>query len=245
MKLRSNLCAIAAATGVLLGGTALTARAGLWDAVTEILGTGSKGAGEPSQSDVSKGLLEALRVGAERAVAQASSAGGFLDNPLIRIPLPPAIQKVSRTLRSVGLGGEIDKFETTLNRGAEKAASRAMPIFGDAIRQLTFQDVERIWKGGDTAATEYFRGKTSAALSEAFLPVVHEATQAVGVTRAYDALAGNPLVQLAAGGTDLDHYVNDKALDGLFTLLAAEEKKIRTDPLARSTELLKKVFGNN
>lgn len=220
--------------------------AGFLDSLRGLLSPASGESAGLSSGEVSKGLLEALRVGAERAVGKASAAGGFLDNPLIHIPLPPAVEKVGSTLRAVGLGAKVDEFETTLNRGAEKAAAKALPIFSDAIGRLTFQDVERIWKGGQTAATEFFREKTQAALFDAFAPVVHAASQEVGVTRVYQSLTSNPLAALAFSGTDLDldRYVTNKALDGLFTLLADEEKQIRTNPVARTTELLRKVFGS-
>lgn len=242
--LRSGLL-IGVFSTVVAGG-APAARAGLLDSLKGLLAPApAEQDRRPSVSEVDRGLLEALRVGAERAVGRASAAGGFLDNPRIRIRLPPAIEKVGSALRSVGLGSQVDEFETTLNRGAEKAAAKALPIFGDAIGKLTFQDVERIWKGGESAATQYFREKTQTALFDAFVPVVHAATQEVGVTRAYRALTANPIARLAGSGTDLDldHYVTNNALDGLFTLLADEEREIRTNPMARTTELLRKVFS--
>ncbi len=245
MGRRHTLAAVAA--GALL---ASAASAGLWDTLKQTVGglggtAGAPGAAALAPEEVGAGLKEALRVGAERAVGLASKAGGFLDNPAIRIPLPERLQTAGKMLRTFGMGSQVDAFEQTMNRAAEQAAGKAMPIFGDAVAALTFDDVNRIWKGGDTAATEYLDRTTRPRLAAEFQPVVHAASQEVGVTQAYQGLVGRPEVASLVAGTDLDldHYVTTKALDGVFSLLADEEKKIRTDPVARTTDLLKKVFA--
>lgn len=245
MGRRSTWTAAVAACTLL----ASAASAGLWDTLKQAAGSlagqaGAPGAAGLASEEVAAGLREALRVGAERAVGLASRAGGFLDNPAIRIPLPDRLQTAGRMLRTVGMASQVDAFEETLNRAAERATGEALPIFGDAVSALSFDDVNRIWKGGDTAATEYLDRTTRPRLAAEFQPVVHAAAQEVGVTQAYQGLTGRPEVSALVAGTDLDldHYVTAKALDGVFALLAAEEKKIRTDPLARTTDLLKKVF---
>lgn len=245
MRRASRLVRVVVCAGMLLGWGGI-AGAGLWDTLKDrLLGSSSTQPAPLTMGEISQGLLEALSVGAEKAVGRASATGGFLDNPKIRIPLPPPVQSAGRTLRNLGLGAQVDEFETALNRGAEKASSQALPIFLGAIRQLTFQDVEQIWKGGEDAATRYLKQKTWDPLFSAFEPVVHAAAQEVGVTRAYESLTGNPLARIALSSSDwnLDKYATTGALNGVFTLLGEEEKKIRTDPVARTTELLKRVFG--
>lgn len=229
---------------------ATSVSAGFWDSIKQAVGTlggqpGAPGVAALASEEVAAGVREALKIGAERAVGLASRAGGFLDNPAIRIPLPERLRTAGRALRTFGMGAQVDAFEETLNRAAERAAGKALPIFGDAVAALTFDDVNRIWKGGDAAATEYLDRTTRPRLAAEFQPVVHAAAQEVGVTQAYQSLTGRPEVAALVAGTDLDldHYVTTRALDGVFVLLAAEEKKIRTDPLARTTDLLRTVFS--
>ncbi|MBE0618715.1 MAG: DUF4197 domain-containing protein, partial [Proteobacteria bacterium] len=212
---RNTLAAVAASA--LL---ASAASAGLWDTLKQTVGNLGGQAGAPAVSplaseEVAAGLREALKVGAERAVGLASRAGGFLDNPAIRIPLPERLQAAGKMLRTFGMGSQVDAFEETLNRAAEQAAGKALPIFGDAVAALTFEDVNRIWKGGDTAATEYLDRTTRDRLAAEFQPVVHAAAQQVGVTQAYEGLTGRPEVSALVAGTDLDldHYVTTRALD--------------------------------
>lgn len=191
------------------------------------------------------GLKDALRVGSQNAVSSASAKGGYLDNARIRIPVPQQIEKVTSAMRKIGMGSMVDDFETKMNRGAESAAKEAAPVFWDAIKGMTFEDAKGILNGGDTAATDYFRGKTTAKLTELYRPVVHANLDEVGAVRGYNDLMGRyEKIPLASKPTfDLDTYVTEKSLDGLFLLLADEESKIRKDPAARTTELLKQVFG--
>jgi hypothetical protein len=227
---------------------------GFWDSavdkVREVTGPKEavKNAGkadELNDQEILSGLREALNLGVQRAVEKASASGGFMDNPVIHIPLPGYLQNVAGTLRGFGLASQADAFEQTMNKAAEKASGEALPVLAQAVKDLTFEDVRRLWKGGDTAATDYFREKTWQPLSERFQPIVHATSQTVGVTQSYQSLVDQPSIKPLLAGTDLDldHYVTVKALDGLFKLLAEEEKKIRTDPVARTTDILKKVFG--
>jgi hypothetical protein len=170
-----------------------------------------------------------------------------LRNEAIKILLPEKIQMMSEVLRAAGFDKEVDAFVLSMNRAAEKAAPKAKPIFIAAVKEMSFQDARNILDGGNTAATEYFQGKTSTNLSDAFKPVIADSMNKVGVTKSYKALKNKYLSILPLSTTesiDLDRYVTQKALDGLFYTLGQEEAKIRTNPKARTTEILKKVFTN-
>jgi hypothetical protein len=187
-----------------------------------------------------------LRVGTQRTVAATSRSGGFLLNQLIRIEAPEELEPMLRGLRAVGFGRQVDEFETTMNRAAERAAGEATEIFVAAITRMTIADALGILRGSETAATDYFRARTSEALIARFTPVVEQKMQEVGLyrvyrdlTRAYDAL---PLAKKPS--LDLRAHVTDRAVAGLFTVLAQEEIRIREDPAARTTELLRKVFAS-
>lgn len=192
-----------------------------------------------------KGLKEALEVGSQRAIEEISQPGGYLDNANIRIPLPSGIDKVGSILRKYGLEKEVDKFENSMNNAAEKAAPHATKLIVDAVRNMSFSDAQKIYQGSDDAATQYFKQKTEGQLRELFQPSIQESLSTVGATRHYNDLASEAKEIPFVGDkveVDLDRYVTEKALDGLFTMLAAEEKKIRENPTARTTELLKEVF---
>ncbi|UYZ64313.1 DUF4197 domain-containing protein [Hymenobacter weizhouensis] len=201
--------------------------------------------GSLSQDEAARGLKEALTQGISKGADQASQTDGFYLNRLIRIPFPPDAQRVATTLRSIGLGREVDKFELTLNRGAEDAAKSAKPIFLAAIKSLTFKDVWGILTGEKDAATNYLKRTTTEQLTTAFKPIIQQSLDKVGATRYYAALTTRynqiPLVRPVQ--TDLNQYATDKAIDGLFTLIAQEEANIRENPVARTTELLRRVFG--
>ena len=200
----------------------------------------------PSEQDIVKGLKQALEIGTNNAVALVSRYNGYYKNPKIKIPLPENVKKGEKLLRSIGFGRQVDEFELSMNRAAERAAPKAKAIFWDAIKKMTFSDARNILDGPDDAATSYFRQKTSPQLYSAFKPVVDKAMSEVGVTQAYQTIDQKvralPFTESLT--FDLDKYVTDKALDGLFVMLAEEEKKIRQDPAARVTDLLKKVFGS-
>jgi hypothetical protein len=196
-------------------------------------------------SEVSAGLKEALINGISKGSDQVSQLDGYFKNPEIKIPFPPEVKKVENTLRDIGLGGEVDKFIMTLNRGAEDAAKEAKPIFISAIKSMTIEDAWAILKGNDNAATEYLKKTTSGQLKEKFKPVIQASLNKVNATKYYGDLVTRynkiPLVEKV--NPNLDDYATDKAIEGLFLMIAKEEKNIRQDPVARTTELLKKVFG--
>lgn len=204
--------------------------------------------GSPDTTTVTKGLKEALAVGTERAVTAVARPDGYFGNQLIKILLPERLQQVASLLRQVGYQHQVDELVLHMNRAAEKAAPKAVSFFGDAIRQMTLEDAKGILRGGDTAATTFFERKTRDRLFEAFKPSVVKSMEQVGTARAYKEMIGTydklPLASLTGKPSlDLDSYVTNKALDGLFTMVAEEEKKIRTNPAARTTDLLRKVFG--
>jgi hypothetical protein len=199
-----------------------------------------------SDATASSGLRDALKVATERAVQTTSKDGGFLNDPKIRIKLPGKLESMATGLRAVGMGGEVDQLEVAMNHAAEKAAGEATPVFVDAIQGMSIEDASGIVRGNDTAATSYFKKKTTAPLTTKFRPIVDEAMKNVGVTKLYESLVGQytstPFA--SAPKLDLNGYVTDKALSGLFTVVGDEEKRIRKDPVARSTDLLKQVFGH-
>jgi hypothetical protein len=201
--------------------------------------------GGPDDATISAGLKEALQIGAERSVSRAARPGGFLEDPRVRIPLPPELDKLARGLRALGFDGAVDDLETAMNRAAERAAREAQEPLVDAVASLTIADARAILAGRDDAATRVLRSHSESALRERFAPVVEKAMRGAGVYRAYDELrARNRALALLADPTvELNRHVTDETLDGLFTLIADEERRIRSDPAARTTELLRAVFG--
>jgi len=201
--------------------------------------------GEMSESKIIEGLKEALEIGTSNAVKLVSKMDGYYGNPQIKIPLPDSVKKVEKALRAVGYGSKVDAFELSMNRAAEKAAPEAKALFMDSIKQMSFEDARKILNGRDNEATLYFEDKTRHKLTEIFKPIVHSSMSQVGVTRQYQALDAKvrtiPFTESLS--FDLDQYVTDGALNGLFFMLAEEERKIRQDPAARVTDLLKEVFG--
>ena len=201
--------------------------------------------GTVSQTEAAAGLKQALTLGISKGADQASQTDGFYLNKLIRIPFPPDAQRVATTLRTIGLGSQVEQFELSLNRGAEDAAKSAKPIFIAAIKSLTFKDVWGILTGSKDAATQYLQRTTTTQLTTAFRPIIQQSLDKVDATRYYSALTTRynqiPLVKPVQ--TDLNQYATGKAIDGLFTLVAQEEANIRENPVARTTELLKRVFG--
>jgi hypothetical protein len=200
-----------------------------------------------SNQDVVAGLKEALSQGARRAVDELGRADGFLADARVRIPMPAELKKLESALRAVKQDRYADEFIVTLNRAAEAAVPEASAVLGDAIRQMTVNDARQILNGPDNAATLYFRRVGEERLTGRMRPIVSEATSRTGVTSSYKALmdkAGFAAKLAGADSVDIDGYVTERALDGLFLLIAEEEKRIRENPLARSTELLKTVFGS-
>ena len=223
-------------------------QAGVLDDFTREVLPSMKGQSSLDDGTVVKGLKEALATGTERAVKQVARPDGYFGNQLIKILLPAKLQKAADLLGAVGYKKQVDELVLSMNRAAEKAAPMAAGYFGDAIRQMTFEDARSILSGGDTSATKFFEKKTRARLFDAFKPTVSESMGQVGTVRAYKEMIGNygklPMASmLGTPSLDLDKYVTDKALDGLFTVLGQEEKKIRTNPAARTTDILRTVFG--
>lgn len=208
----------------------------------------TRGAGPAlDESTVVSGLKEALRVGTERSVSRTSREGGFWNDPLLRIALPDELESMGKALRAVGMGAQVDALELSMNRAAETASAEAKDVFWQAVRTMSISDAYEILNGPQDAATRYFRGRTESTLRERFSPIVERAMQEVGLYRAYDAVLSrySALSLLGSPTVELDRYVTDETLDGLFTVLAQEEARIRTDPVARSTELLRRVFGRS
>lgn len=222
----------------------------LESAANDILTTDG-GSSEPSltEGEVASGLKEALTVGITNAVDLTSVTDGFLGNAEIRLPFPEDAIKVKQKALEWGLDGQVEKFETTLNRAAEEASKEALPIFKNAITSMSIQDAFGILNGGEGAATDYLKGKTTDQLVTAFRPKVDAAIAKVKLTQYWDPLADkyNQAMTFTGGdkvNTDLGDYVTRRAITGLFTMVEKEENKIRKDPVARVSELLQKVFGS-
>ena len=198
-----------------------------------------------SSEEVGSGLKEALTRGISKGADALSQADGYFKNPKIKIPFPPDAQKMEKKLRDIGMSEDVDKFILTLNRGAEDAAKQAKPIFVDAIKKMTITDVMAILKGQPDAATQYLKKTTSPQLTAQFKPVIKASLDKVGATKHYKDLASTydkiPFVKKV--NPDLEAYTTDLAIQGLFITVANEEKEIRANPAARTTDLLKKVFG--
>ncbi len=243
------------AVALLLAVFLSPAHAGLDDLWRSIQGGGSESKPAPrphTQSNVSEweagaGLKDALRVGVERAIRILGKEGGYLEDAQVRIPLPDTVRSLGNGLRAVGQDKLVDDFIATMNRAAERAVPKTVAIFTDTIKGMTLADARGILQGSDDAATRYFQQQSTPQLIESILPIVKDATEKVGVTSAYKQLTGE-VGFLAAltddDALDLDRYITNKALDGLFLKLAEEEQRIRENPWARSTDLLKKVFGS-
>ncbi len=199
-----------------------------------------------SNDDIVSGLKEALVSGSTKGANLLSQKDGFFANAALKILLPAEAQKIERTLRSVGLGKQVDDAILSMNRAAEDACKSAAPIFAHAIKQMSFQDAVGILKGSDTAATSYLKSKTTSPLTEAFRPVIESSLEKVDATKHWNTLITSynklPLVRDKIN-PDLAAYVTERSLSGIFYQVAVEEKEIRKNPLARTSDILKKVFG--
>jgi Protein of unknown function (DUF4197) len=224
----------------------LTAQAGWLDELTSAVETLTAPGTGLDDATIAKGLKEALATGTTRAVTSVSRPDGYFGNQMIKILLPEKVRSTAELLSRFGFRQEVDDFVLSMNRAAEQAAPKATEYFVSALKAMTFDDARRILQGDATSATEYFREKTGDKIYDAFKPVVVAKMKEVGVSRYYGQMKEKfetiPFAG-AVGSVDLDHYVTTRAVDGLFTTLGEEERRIRTDPAARSTELLKKVFG--
>ena len=198
-----------------------------------------------TDSKASAGLKEALEVATQKAVSLTGRTNGYFGDAAIKILMPAKLQSMEQGLRAVGYGPQIDEFVLSMNRAAEQAAPAAKQIFGNAITNMSFDDAKKILTGGNTAATDYFKAKTTNQLTAAFKPVIDKSMGEVGVTKQYQALVGKfetiPFVKTQS--FDLDNYVTGKALDGLFHVVGEQETMIRTNPAARTTTLLQEVFA--
>jgi hypothetical protein len=204
------------------------------------------GNGKLSNQEIIDGLKQALSIGSENAAGFASKQNGYFGNTLIKIPFPAEAAQMESKLRSIGMGSQVDQFVLTINRAAEEAAKEAAPVFVNAVKSMTINDGLSILKGNDSAATNYLRKNTSVQLHDKFKPIIKSAIQKVEVTRYWNPLATtyNHIPLVTPVNPDLEEYITNKALNGLFILVAQEETKIRKDPSARVTDLLKKVFGS-
>ena len=213
---------------------------------TETLQDNPQVAQNLNQTQVVAGLREALAKGSKNAILQLGQTDGFFKNASTKIALPEPLDSVAPKLRKIGLNKPLDELSLRINRAAESAVPEAADIFSSAIENLSIEDAMNILNGPDDAATQYFQSRTQASLTQRFRPLITQATDQAGVSAAYkqvSAKAGPFLAMLSPDAQDLDGYITEQALAGLFDTLAAEEKKIRSDPAARTSELLKQVFG--
>ncbi len=196
------------------------------------------------ESTIIAALKEAISIGSDNAVKSVSELDGYLANQAIKIVIPKEFEMVANGLSKIGYNKPVDDFILSMNRAAEKAAPEAKTIFINAIKEMTFDDAKKILNGNDTATTDYFKSKASEELYAAFSPIISSSVNEVGATRYYKTMADKfaLLPFMKTENLNLDNYVTNQALDGLFYMIGEEEKKIRTDPKARVTELLKKVF---
>lgn len=211
----------------------------------KVIQSGSQG-GALSSADIASGLKEALRVGIDKGATQASALDGYNQNTLIRILFPPEAQRVESRLRQLGFGRQVDQFVVALNRSAEDAAKKAKPVFFRAITQMSIQDAVGILRGGQDAATQYLRRTTGQQLVSEFTPIIDSTLKKNDATRYYTTLATtyNRLPLVRPVNANLTEYATNKAVDGLFLLVAQEEKRIREDPVARISDILRRVFGS-
>jgi hypothetical protein len=217
-------------------------RAGLLEDIFKKFGGSFKE--ETSENTIIAGLKEALTIGTQKAVTHISKKDGYFSNESIKILMPEKIKTAADILKKIGFQSQVDHFLLSMNRAAEKAAPEAASFFMDALQEMSFEDARKILNGADTAATDYFKATTSDKIYNAFKPIISSSMDTVGVTQAYKEMMNQyesiPFTKKET--LDLDHYVTTKALAGLFFMVGREEKKIRNDPAARVTELLKKVF---
>lgn len=195
--------------------------------------------------DATGGLRAALSQGIDTAVSQLGAPNGFLNDPKVAIPLPPVMEKAERALRMVGMGGDADQLKATMNHAAEQAVAAAKPIFKQALQNMSVADAKGILTGGEDAGTQYFRRATGAQLGAKFQPIVARETAKLRLASVYDQYAGKAagLGLLSSHEANLNDYVTEKALDGLFSRIADEERAIRKDPVGQANSLIKKVFG--
>jgi hypothetical protein len=203
------------------------------------------GVDQISNTEASSGLKQALADGSAAAVAKLGAENGFLGNPKVKIPLPPALQKIEAALRYTGMKRQADELVVAMNRAAEAAVPEAKALLVDSVRKMTLQDAKGILTGGDTAATDYFRRTTQTQLAVRFRPIVKKATDQVGLAEQYNGLASQAaqLGLIREQQATIEGYVTEKALDGLYLMIAEQEKAFRANPLAATSDIVKRVFG--
>ncbi|MCX7138521.1 MAG: DUF4197 domain-containing protein [Proteobacteria bacterium] len=203
------------------------------------------GLADITNKDAVSGLRQALTDGAAAAVGKLGVENGFFGNTRVKIPLPESLQKVEGLMRAMGMKRQADELELAMNRAAETAVAEATPLLVDAVKQMSVQDAKGILTGGETSATDYFRRTTADALGRKFLPVVKKATAKVGLAEKYNSIAGKgaQLGLVNADQATIEQYVTKKSLDGLYTIIADEEKALRQDPVGAASSIVQKVFG--
>lgn len=203
------------------------------------------GLADISNKDAVSGLRQALTDGAAAAVGKLGVENGFFGNTRVKIPLPESLQKVEGLMRAMGMKRQADELELAMNRAAETAVAEATPLLVDAVKQMSVQDAKGILTGGETSATDYFRRTTADALGRKFLPIVKKATAKVGLAEKYNSIAGKgaQLGLVNADQATIEQYVTKKSLDGLYTIIADEEKALRQDPVGAASSIVQKVFG--
>jgi hypothetical protein len=246
---RRDLLTLLLATPALLIATRASGQSGVERAMQRLGGSATSAL---SAGDATGGIKEALAKGVESAIRQLGRPNGFLGDAAVKILVPERVRQVADLARRAGQGGRVDAFEESMNRAAEKAVPAAAGILGGAVRDMSVQDALGIVRGGGTSATDYFKRSSSETLFKAFRPIVVQQTASVGVTEKYKAFAGKAgggalgsLLGGSKGGSalDLDDYVTQKSIDGLFHVIGGQEQQIRGNPAARNTDLLRRVFG--
>ena len=203
------------------------------------------GLADLTNQDVARGIKGALDKGAASAIAKLGVPGGFLDNPKVKIPLPPALDEVANVMRMMGRGKDTDELVVAMNRAAEQAVPEAKELLVNAVKTMSVDDAKRILTGGDNSVTGFFRTKTEAPLAVKFLPIVKQATDRVGLAKKYDEIAGQgaKIGLIKGDAANIDQYVTHKALDGLYLMIGEQEHEIRQDPAAAGSAIISKVFG--
>jgi hypothetical protein len=201
--------------------------------------------GDLSNTEASNGLKEALIQGAGKAVGKLGAVDGFLGNPQVKIPLPDSLKKAEKAMRMFGMGKQADELVLKMNRAAEAAVPEAKALLIDSVKKMSVQDAKNVLSGGDDAATQYFKKTTSGPMAEKFLPIVKKATENVQLAQQYNKFAemGSQYGLVKKEQANLEQYVTQKTLDGVYLMMAQEEKAIRKDPMGQASSLLKKVFG--
>ncbi len=203
------------------------------------------GLNDLTNQDASRGIKGALTEGAASAIAKLGVPGGFLDNPKVKIPLPPALDEVAKVMRMMGRGKDADELVVAMNKAAEQAVPEAKELLVNAVKTMSLDDAKRILTGGDNSVTQFFRAKTEAPLAVKFLPIVKQATDRVGLAKKYDEVAGQgaKIGLIKGDAVNIDQYVTHKALDGLYLMIGEEEHAIRQNPAAAGSAIVSKVFG--